>query len=84
MPLPGPLKNFLRGQLRSSASGGGSPPGRFRHGGPDEPEVVTTRRSRALEEFFLDIRGQSGLTILDLGGASQENVNFITNLGHRL
>ncbi|MFY9728327.1 MAG: hypothetical protein WAJ87_22720, partial [Bryobacteraceae bacterium] len=46
--------------------------------------MVTTRRSRALEEFFLDIRGQSGLTILDLGGASQENVNFITSLGHRL
>ena len=84
MPLPGPLKNLLRGQGRGSAPGGGSPPGRFRHGGPDEPEVVTTRRSRALEEFFLDIRGQSGLTILDLGGASQENVNFITNLGHRL
>ncbi len=84
MPLPGPLKNFLRGQGRSSATGSGSPPGRFRHGGPDRPDVVTTRRSRALEEFFLDIRGQSGLTILDLGGASQENVNFITSLGHRL
>ncbi|MGB7759421.1 MAG: hypothetical protein WBL61_06300 [Bryobacteraceae bacterium] len=84
MPLPGPLKNFLRGQGRGSAFGGNSPPGRSRQSGPDEPEVVTTRRSRALEEFFLDIRGQSGLTILDLGGASQENVDFITRLGHRL
>src|SRR5262249_372083 len=26
----------------------------------------------------------SGLTLLDLGGATQQNVSFITNLGHRL
>jgi len=83
MPLPGPLKNFLRGQLGSTAAGG-EPARGFRHAAPDDPELVMTRRSRALEEFFLDIRGQSGLTILDLGGASQENVNFITSLGHRL
>ncbi len=37
-----------------------------------------------MEEFFSYIRGQSGLTILDLGGATQQNVSFITNLGHRL
>lgn len=84
MPLPGPFRNFLHGRPRSSASGGSEPPGRLRKARPDEPEVITTRRSRALEEFFIDIREQSGLTILDLGGASQENVNFITNLGHRL
>ncbi|PWU08634.1 MAG: hypothetical protein C5B51_07585 [Terriglobia bacterium] len=45
---------------------------------------TTTRQSRGLEEFFNYIRGQSGLTILDLGGATQQNVSFITNLGHRL
>ena len=84
MPLPGPLKKFLRGQFKSSVPSGGEPPGRVRHLRTAGPEVITTRRSRALEEFFLDIREQSGLTILDLGGASQENVNFITNLGHRL
>jgi hypothetical protein len=37
-----------------------------------------------LEEFFSHIRDLSGLTILDLGGATQQNVSFITNLGHRL
>lgn len=47
-------------------------------------EVVSSRRSRGLEQFFTYIRGQVGLSILDLAGASQENVNFITNLGHRL
>lgn len=47
-------------------------------------ENVGTRQSRGLEEFFNYIRDQSGLTILDLGGATQQNVSFITNLGHRL
>ena len=37
-----------------------------------------------MEQFFSYIRDQSGLTILDLGGAYQENVSFITGLGHRL
>jgi len=46
--------------------------------------MTATRTSRGLEEFFTHIRGLSGLTILDLGGASQKNVNFITDLGHRL
>jgi 2-polyprenyl-3-methyl-5-hydroxy-6-metoxy-1,4-benzoquinol methylase len=86
MPLPGPLKNMFRG------SKGGQPPkgpvapsGRQpfpkRHSGE---EVTSTRTSRGLEEFFSHIRDQSGLTILDLGGATQQNVSFITNLGHRL
>ena len=83
-----PLKNILRGR-------GGAPPG-----GPEPPsapqrtllpprngsanETLGTRPSRGLQEFFTYIRDQSGLTILDLGGATQQNVNFITNLGHRL
>lgn len=47
-------------------------------------EIVSTRPSRGLEQFFAYLRGQAGLSILDLAGASQENINFITNLGHRL
>ena len=46
--------------------------------------TVATRQSRGLEQFFTYIRDQAGLTILDLGGASQANVSFITSLGHRL
>lgn len=49
-----------------------------------EKESVVTRQSRGLEQFFTYIRDQAGLTILDLGGASQANINFITSLGHRL
>lgn len=87
MELPGPLKNILRGSKATQAPKGSTPPisGRTafppRHGGN---ETVSTRGSRGLEEFFRNIRDQSGLTILDLGGATQQNVSFITNLGHRL
>lgn len=49
-----------------------------------EKEIITTRPSRGLEQFFTYIRGQQGLSVLDLAGASQDNINFITNLGHRL
>jgi 2-polyprenyl-3-methyl-5-hydroxy-6-metoxy-1,4-benzoquinol methylase len=88
MPLPGPLKNILRG------SRGGQPAGdksAGAAGGPVSQQpggaqkfTTTTRPSRGIEEFFNCIRDQSGLTILDLGTASQQNVSFITNLGHRL
>ena len=86
--LPEKLKALLRGGARpveAPSPARSAPSGRslFSRGGGGD-EVVTTRGSRGLEQFFAQIRGQAGLTILDLGGASQQNVNFITNLGHRL
>ena len=77
------LKGMWRGQ------GAGDPPkGSLARspfsGGQKSPPETRTRPSRGLDEFFSYIRGQSGLTILDLGGATQQNVSFITNLGHRL
>jgi 2-polyprenyl-3-methyl-5-hydroxy-6-metoxy-1,4-benzoquinol methylase len=85
MPLPGPLKNLFGGGRGGSSNGPAAPQsGRssaFSRGGD---ETISTRTSRGLEEFFTYIRDQSGLTILDLGGATQQNVSFITNLGHRL
>ena len=88
MLLPGPLKGFFRGSrngqsgngLASSGNGGRS---LFASRSADDPDPYT-RTSRGLEEFFTYIRDQSGLTILDLGGATQKNVSFITDLGHRL
>jgi hypothetical protein len=61
-----------------------APQGRHASSRAGEPETVLTRQSRGLEQFFTYIRDQAGLTVLDLGGASQANINFITNLGHRL
>jgi SAM-dependent methyltransferase len=86
MNFPGPLRDILRG--RNAPPGNGTatpayalrPPSAPRKGG----EEAMARPSRGLEEFFANIRGQSGLTILELGGATQQNVSFITNLGHRL
>jgi hypothetical protein len=86
MPLPGLLKNLFRGGRGAATGGpGAAPPASVgRPLGRGGEETVITRPSRGLEEFFGNIRGQSGLTILDLGGATQQNVSFITNLGHRL
>lgn len=78
---------MLRGIFGSAPPGTPSKPGESirslfssRHAGGE----TVTRSSRGLQEFFNYIRGQSGLTILDFGAATQQNVSFITNLGHRL
>jgi hypothetical protein len=42
------------------------------------------RHSNGLDQFFTSLRGPSGLTVLDFAGASQENISFITSMGHRL
>jgi hypothetical protein len=74
--------------------------GLFKASGPDSPsaphgsvsrassvgqkEVLFTRQSRGLEQFFAHIRDQAGLSILDLGGVNQDNLSYLTNLGHRV
>jgi hypothetical protein len=89
MLLPEPLRSILRGKGSPPVSGGEHRPARA-GGAPSASRLagtadsILTRPSRGLEEFFSCIRDQSGLTILDLGGATQENIDFITNLGHRL
>ena len=86
--LPERLKRVLHSVLGPQAPGTPSKPGdsirslfSSRHASGVE---TVTRSSRGLQEFFNYIRGQSGLTILDFGAATQQNVSFITNLGHRL
>ena len=56
----------------------------FRNAASKDNEKLSQRQSRGLEQFFSYIRDQVGLSILDLSGANQDNVNFITNLGHKL
>jgi SAM-dependent methyltransferase len=43
-----------------------------------------SRNSNGLNQFFLSIQDLENLSLLDFGGASQANVTFITNLGHRI
>ncbi len=52
--------------------------------GSGRPAPPTTRVSNGMDQFFTSIQGQQSLRILDLAGASQANISFITNLGHRL
>jgi SAM-dependent methyltransferase len=86
--LPDKLKSMWRGPRGGPPPGGADKPGapgralfaRKSTGGT----IALDRASRGLEEFFKDIRDTSGLTILDLGLATQQNVSFITNLGHRM
>src|SRR5579884_1926808 len=42
------------------------------------------RSSNGLEQFFASLRGRENLSIIDLAGASQANITFITEMGHRL
>ena len=84
-----PLKGFFRGSHgaqpggvpAASAAGGRAP---LTTRGSAAAPTLSSRPSRGLEEFFTQIRDTSGLTLLDLGGATQKNVTFITDLGHRL
>jgi hypothetical protein len=86
--LPDKLKSMWRGQRGAPPPGGPGkqgPPSRGLFAGRSSGEPTTLDRpSRGLEEFFKYIRDTSGLTILDLGVATQQNVTFITNLGHRI
>jgi len=89
MELPGPLKGMLGATRGVPLANGPAKPagvGRLRDSlwGAGGAAPNTVRPSRGLEEFFRYIHGQSGLNILDLGGASQQNISFITGLGHRL
>jgi hypothetical protein len=80
-----PLKGFFRGSRQSGGMPPAPPGGRLSANGRMQPEpLVSARQSRGLEEFFVQIRDTTGLTILDLGGANQKNLSFIMDLGHRL
>ena len=82
--LPLRLSSMLRGAVGKSAAPPPPASGRSHFARKQLVDSVSVRSSRGLEEFFASIRDQTGLTILDLGGATQENVSFITDLGHRL
>jgi hypothetical protein len=45
---------------------------------------LQTRHSHGLDQFCATLEERPGLSILDLAGANQATVSFITNYGHRL
>lgn len=63
------------------------PPGNSRlrmEGRKVKPPAPEVRTSRGLDQFLANIRDLVGLNILDLAGANQENISFLTDLGHRV
>jgi SAM-dependent methyltransferase len=49
----------------------------------DTPATLT-RHSSGFDQFCGFLRSADGLSILDMSGASQANISFITSLGHRI
>jgi hypothetical protein len=45
---------------------------------------LETRNSNGLDQFCATLGDRSGMAILDLAGANQSTVSFITGFGHRL
>lgn len=43
-----------------------------------------TRHSHGLDQFCASLEERPGLSILDLAGANQNTISFLTNYGHRL
>jgi hypothetical protein len=52
--------------------------------GSGNPTTAVTRHSSGAEQFFHALRSEDPLFILDLAPASQANISFITEMGHRL
>src|ERR1700685_2867127 len=65
----------------------------MRFGAQKEPSSKTsaksapptlTRQSSGFDQFCSTLKTAEGLSILDMSGASQANISFITGLGHRI
>jgi hypothetical protein len=50
---------------------------------PKEP-LTLTRQSSGFEQFHAFLQSRDNLSVLDMSGASQANISFITNAGHRI
>jgi len=48
------------------------------------PEMASQRRSQALHGLARHLESNPGLQVVDLGGLNQQNLDFVTALGHRL
>ena len=49
-----------------------------------EAPATITRHSSGLEQFHSMLHGSEDLSILDMSGASQANITFVTGAGHRI
>lgn len=80
--LPEKLRSIFRKESEPVSPAGASrisPPRK-----QSKAAAPVTRQSRGQEQFFFNIRDIVGLSILDSAGANQENINFLTSLGHKV
>lgn len=49
----------------------------------DAPATIT-RNSSGLDQFCTFLRQHDGLSVLDMSGASQANITFVTSFGHKI
>jgi len=54
------------------------------HSDPAHTPSASTRKSSGLDQVFSSFPPNESQSILDMSGASQANISFITGLGHRL
>ena len=78
-----PGKKMLSDSLKRWLGGHQPPPGKESPPGEDSGPGVL-RHSNGLGEFFLQLSQRRRLKVLDLGAASQANINFITGLGQTI
>ena len=70
-------QSFLK-FLRGPSSGAAAAPGHA----PSGERVA--RHSTGFKEFSRQIAGQEGLVVLDLGPTSPRNIQYLTELGHKI
>jgi SAM-dependent methyltransferase len=51
---------------------------------PPKEEPALTRQSSGFEQFYSLLQTSENMSILDMSGASQANITFITSAGHRI
>jgi hypothetical protein len=79
------FKDRLKGMLGGASAGSASVPTSSASAATSSVKgTPVTRHSSGLEQFFYTVRDRPGLSLLDCAGASQANISFITNMGHRL
>jgi len=60
------------------------PRGTFVKSASSDHAPAIARHSSGFDQFYATLKGTEGLSILDLSGASQANISFITEAGHRI
>src|ERR1700730_17751414 len=79
-----PPRRRLRSRSRWPPSQSRAPPQWPRAPVTSSVSALETRHSHGLDQFCASLEERPGLSILDLAGASQATISFLTNYGHRL